>query len=151
MHFQSNLLLNLCAEYGLGSKASTSGDAYSFGVLVLEMFIAKKPTDEMFKEGLSLNKFASAVDRNQVFETVDPRLLKNHGGSEQSSSNPSSSNDGSNGGTSSTDSDYICRKYEACSAVIRVGLSCAAQSPKDRLFMREALTRLHDIKKFFLN
>ncbi|TYH73879.1 hypothetical protein ES332_D05G359300v1 [Gossypium tomentosum] len=132
----------IAPEYGLGSKASTSGDAYSFGVLVLEMFIAKKPTDEMFKEGLSLNKFASAVDINQVFETVDPRILKNHGGSEQSSSNPSSSND----------SDHICRKYEEClAAVIRVGLSCAAQSPKDRLPMRETLTKLHDIKKIFLN
>ncbi|TYI30201.1 hypothetical protein ES332_A05G369000v1 [Gossypium tomentosum] len=142
----------IAPEYGLGSKASTSGDAYSFGVLVLEMFIAKKPTDKMFKEGLSLNNFASAVDRNQVFETVDPRILKNHGGSEQSSSNPSSSNDSSNGGTSSTDSDHNCRKYEEClAAVIRVGLSCAAQSPKDRLSMRETLTKLHDIKKKFLN
>ncbi|XVE84794.1 hypothetical protein DITRI_Ditri17bG0041200 [Diplodiscus trichospermus] len=61
-------------EYGLGSKASTSGDVHSFGILLLEMLIAKKPTDGMFQEGLSLNEFAAAENSNQIFETVDPRF-----------------------------------------------------------------------------
>ncbi|XP_039072003.1 receptor kinase-like protein Xa21 [Hibiscus syriacus] len=54
----------IAPEYGLGSKASTSGDVYSFGVLLLEIFIAKKSTDGMFKEELSLKKIS--LDRNQV-------------------------------------------------------------------------------------
>ncbi|AES72591.2 LRR receptor-like kinase family protein, putative [Medicago truncatula] len=54
MQFMPNV-----SEYGLGGKASTSGDVYSFGILLLEMFIARKPTDEIFKEGLSMKKFVS--------------------------------------------------------------------------------------------
>ncbi|CAA7059031.1 unnamed protein product [Microthlaspi erraticum] len=35
-------------EYGMGGQPSIQGDAYSFGVLLLEMFTGKKPTDESF-------------------------------------------------------------------------------------------------------
>ncbi|XWS09054.1 hypothetical protein CRYUN_Cryun40dG0052900 [Craigia yunnanensis] len=142
----------IAPEYGQGSKASTSGDVYSFGILLLEMFIAKKPTDGMFKEGLSLHKFASAVDSNQIFETADPRLLKNHGSLLQSSFNTYSSDisGSSNSSTNYTDSDHWPRKYEKClAAVIRVGLCCAA--PSDRLSMRETLKSLHEIKKVLLD
>ncbi|KAJ1381002.1 Serine/threonine-protein kinase, active site [Sesbania bispinosa] len=62
----------------IAPEASTEGDVYSFGILLLEMFIAKKPTDEMFKEGLSLNKFISVMDENQVLEVADPRLIKEY-------------------------------------------------------------------------
>ncbi|XWS35084.1 hypothetical protein CRYUN_Cryun21dG0095700 [Craigia yunnanensis] len=144
----------IAPEYGLGSKASTSGDVYSFGILLLEMFIAKKPTDGMFKEGLSLNKFASAVDSNQIFETADPRLLKNHGSLLQSSFNTDSSDSSSssNSNINSTDSDHWPRKYEECLAAgIRVGLCCTSQSAKDRLSMRETLKKLHEINKILLN
>lgn len=36
------------AEYGMGNKVSVQGGAYSYGIL-LEMFVVKRPTDEMFK------------------------------------------------------------------------------------------------------
>ncbi|EOY05416.1 LRR receptor-like serine/threonine-protein kinase, putative [Theobroma cacao] len=96
----------IAPEYGLGSKASTCGDVYSFGILLLEMFTAKKPTDEMFKEGLSLNKFASAVDRKQIFETADPRLFKNQGGLLQSSINTYSSESSSSSNSSNNSGKF---------------------------------------------
>ncbi|KAF7830780.1 putative LRR receptor-like serine/threonine-protein kinase [Senna tora] len=74
-------------EYGLGGKASTFGDVYSFGILLLEMFTGKRPTDEMFKEGLSLNKLASAMDENQIVKVVDPKLLNHFECCTQSSRN----------------------------------------------------------------
>ncbi|KAG5616215.1 hypothetical protein H5410_016039 [Solanum commersonii] len=42
-------------ELGMGSDASIYGDVYSFGILLLEMFTGRKPTDEMFKDNLNLH------------------------------------------------------------------------------------------------
>ena len=42
----------------MGGKASIEGDVYSYGILLLEMFIGRRPTDDMFKDGLNLNNFA---------------------------------------------------------------------------------------------
>ncbi|XP_052478508.1 probable LRR receptor-like serine/threonine-protein kinase At3g47570 [Gossypium raimondii] len=44
-------------EYAMGSELSTKGDVYSYGILLLEMFIGKRPTDERFKEDSNLYKF----------------------------------------------------------------------------------------------
>ena len=41
-------LVNMTAEYGLGGGVSTKGNVYSFGIIVLEMFTRRKPTQEMF-------------------------------------------------------------------------------------------------------
>ncbi|CAA3012324.1 probable LRR receptor-like serine threonine-kinase At3g47570 [Olea europaea subsp. europaea] len=41
-------------EYGAEEIASTSSDVYSYGVMLLEMYTRKKPTDEMFDKQVSL-------------------------------------------------------------------------------------------------
>ena len=41
----------------MGGEASTEGDAYSYGVLVLEMFTGRMLTYDMFKDGLNLHNF----------------------------------------------------------------------------------------------
>jgi serine/threonine protein kinase len=43
----------------MGCKISTGGDVYGFGVLLLEMLTAKRPTDTLFGNGndLSLHKY----------------------------------------------------------------------------------------------
>ena len=65
----------MIAEYGMGSEVSTS-DNYSFGILVLEMFTGKRPTDEMFKDGLSLHSFVKGALPWSVSEVADPILLE---------------------------------------------------------------------------
>ena len=34
----------------MGGQVSPLGDIYNYGILLLEMFIGRRPTDEMFKE-----------------------------------------------------------------------------------------------------
>nr|AGT17283.1 kinase [Saccharum hybrid cultivar R570] len=43
-------------EYGEGSAVSTTGDVYSLGILLLEMFTGRSPTDDMFGDMLDLHK-----------------------------------------------------------------------------------------------
>ncbi|XP_027190940.1 probable LRR receptor-like serine/threonine-protein kinase At3g47570 [Cicer arietinum] len=143
----------IAPEYGLGGKASTCGDVYSFGILLPEMLIAKKPTDEMFKE--SMNKFVSDMDEKQLMNVVDQRLIKHYyeyskqDFSSDCRSDGSGDNSYSNGPNGNT---HLMHKVEECIAgAMRVGLSCIAHHPKDRWTMREALTILHGIKQFILD
>ncbi|XP_058006605.1 probable LRR receptor-like serine/threonine-protein kinase At3g47570 [Hevea brasiliensis] len=59
-------------EYGIGSQTSTSGDIFSYGILLLEMFTGKRPTDHMFKEGTSLRNFVKRALPEQVTQILDP-------------------------------------------------------------------------------
>ncbi|THG16652.1 putative receptor-like protein kinase At3g47110 [Camellia sinensis] len=63
-------------EYGMGSEVSAYGDIYSFGILVLEMFTGKRPTDEILKDGLSLHNFVKEALPDSVSEISDPILFK---------------------------------------------------------------------------
>ncbi|XP_028086205.1 probable LRR receptor-like serine/threonine-protein kinase At3g47570 [Camellia sinensis] len=50
-------IISTISKYGMGDMTSTLGDVYSFGILLLEMFTGKKPTDDMFKNHLNLHNF----------------------------------------------------------------------------------------------
>ncbi|KAA8539595.1 hypothetical protein F0562_026287 [Nyssa sinensis] len=63
-------------EYGMGSEVSTSGDVYSYGILLLEMFTGKRPTDEMFSDGLSLHNYVKMALPERVEVIADPILIQ---------------------------------------------------------------------------
>ncbi|KAK2444563.1 putative LRR receptor serine/threonine-protein kinase [Trifolium repens] len=143
----------IAPEYGLGGKASTSGDVYSFGILLLEIFIAKKPTDEMFKEGLSMNKFVLDMDDKQLLKVVYQRLINQFEYSTQNfSSDCNSSSTSASIDNSYSDGipDWMHKAKECIAASMRVGLSCVSYHPKDRWTMREAVSKLHGIKQSIL-
>ncbi|KAL1189113.1 LRR receptor-like serine/threonine-protein kinase EFR [Cardamine amara subsp. amara] len=48
-------------EYGMGDQPSIQGDVYSFGVLLLEMFTGKKPTNESFAGNNNLHNYTKSV------------------------------------------------------------------------------------------
>ncbi|KAJ0771595.1 putative protein kinase RLK-Pelle-LRR-XII-1 family [Helianthus annuus] len=62
-------------EYGLGNEMTSSGEVYSFRVLLLEMMTGKKPTDNIFSEGLSLHKFAFMALHEHVTNVIDVNIL----------------------------------------------------------------------------
>lgn len=53
-------------EYGMGSRVSTYGDVYSYGILLLETFTGKRPTSDIFAEGLDLHKFVKNALPEQI-------------------------------------------------------------------------------------
>ena len=125
----------------MGGKASTSGDVYSFGILLLEMIIAKKPTDGIFQEGLSINKFISEVHESKILDIADPRLFKdNESFSQSSSTNYSSGED-----SSSKNKNNIAFRGEECVAsMVRVGLSLLLIHQKNILLWRSLIEVARD-------
>ncbi|KAI5346550.1 hypothetical protein L3X38_014429 [Prunus dulcis] len=62
-------------EYAIGGEPSRQGDIYSYGILVLEMFTGRRPTEEMFKDGFILHNFVKMAMPERVMQILDPALL----------------------------------------------------------------------------
>ncbi|CAN1838500.1 Probable LRR receptor-like serine/threonine-protein kinase At3g47570 [Linum perenne] len=124
-------------EYGMGNEVSIQGDIYSYGILLLELFTGKRPTDETFKDGLSLHNIVkSALSKQRTFEVLDPillnellrRLTTHH-----------------NHTTSSSDE---ARKdlEKLMSSILEIGVACSSDIPQERASMSEVLSSLTAIK-----
>ncbi|XP_048420310.1 probable LRR receptor-like serine/threonine-protein kinase At3g47570 [Pyrus x bretschneideri] len=121
-------------EYGMGGEVSTNGDVYSFGILLLEMFTGKRPTDNMFGDSLNLHNFVKMALPGRVIEIADAPLLQ--------------------GGTNENPNQCSARihKVEVClSSIFRIGIACSAESATDRLKnINDAASELHSIRNTFL-
>ncbi|KAK9910381.1 hypothetical protein M0R45_034346 [Rubus argutus] len=119
----------IAPEYKMGSEASTYGDVYSFGILLLELFTGKKPSDK-FRNGLNLRNFVATNFLYGVAEIADSRLLEND-------NLPSK-----------------CRAKLAIEGCLRlifiIGFVCSSESPIDRIDMGYAVSKLQSIRDDFL-
>ncbi|GJT99944.1 kinase-like domain-containing protein [Tanacetum coccineum] len=109
-------------EYGLGSEMASSGDVYSYGILLLEVMTGKNPTDDIFKEGLSLHKFASVAFPDHVIDVIDGDAIV----------------------LQSTEAKAL--KMEEClTSIVKIGISCSVDSPSQRMKIEIVVNELQHI------
>ncbi|XVF83126.1 hypothetical protein PTKIN_Ptkin16aG0108200 [Pterospermum kingtungense] len=123
-------------EYGLGSTVTTYGDVYSYGILLLEMFSGRRPTNEMFKENLNLHKFVKAALPNRVTEITDPILLQEIFRGETMVKNIfNESNQKDN------------RLLWGLNSIFEIGIACSYESPTERMNIANVVAQLCSIKE----
>ncbi|CAN1137310.1 LRR receptor-like serine/threonine-protein kinase EFR [Linum perenne] len=111
-------------EYGMGNEVSIQGDVYSYGILLLELFTGRRPTNETFKDGLSLHNIVkSALSKQHTSEVVDPillnellrRLTTHH-----------------NYATTSSSDEARKDLEKLMSSILEIGVACSSDIPQDR-------------------
>ena len=138
-------------------EASIEADVYSYGILLLEIFLGKRPTDNMFKDGLNLHNFAKMALPEKLVQIVDPILL-----SREVDEDPTTivvAREYNNGNEIQVDMEAqgIPNLYQmdpnvhkCLVSILEIGLACSMESPNDRMKMKEVTRELHLIKKAFL-
>ncbi|XP_031118464.1 receptor kinase-like protein Xa21 [Ipomoea triloba] len=115
-------------EYGMGSDLSTSGDMYSYGILLLEIFTSKSPTSDIFNNGLTLHNYVRMSIPEQVIEIVDPKLFHKE--------------------ANATPRSLVLQNQiiECLVSIFKIGIACSMELPRDRMSIGNAVKELHSIK-----
>ncbi|KAJ9167434.1 hypothetical protein P3X46_022088 [Hevea brasiliensis] len=128
----------------MGGEASKEGDVYSYGILVLEIFSKRRPTDEMFKEGLNLHDFVSSALPERLVEVVDPTLVSREISDEEFEDAEEIN--------SYENLSHVTTKVKQCLlSVLEIGVACSMESPMERMNMNDVNRKLHLIKDAFLD
>ncbi|KAM5555360.1 hypothetical protein ABKV19_023324 [Rosa sericea] len=126
-------------EYGMGSEVSTYGDVYSFGILLLEMFTGKRPTDHMFSDSLNLHNYVKTALPELVSEISESLVLQE-------------------GTTNVTEAHRHSRLSvraqkieEWLTLILGIGIACSVESPTNRKDISDVASELQSIRRNLLN
>ncbi|XP_057766266.1 probable LRR receptor-like serine/threonine-protein kinase At3g47570 [Salvia miltiorrhiza] len=108
-------------EYGTCESISMQGDVYSYGIILLEMFTNKRPTDDLFGDDQNLHRFVSSALPDRVMEIVDPQF------------------------------EIGALKMKCIARVLSIGVSCSKENPRDRMPIAHVVNELSDILDLFRN
>ncbi|KAM3733584.1 hypothetical protein ACB098_11G147400 [Castanea mollissima] len=135
----SSIVLRGTMEYRMVNEMSILDDVYSYGILLLEMFTGKWPTNNMFKDGLNLHDFVKTALPDQVIDILDPNLLW------EREDEMTWLNDSHN------QNQIRSPKIQECFILIfGIGVSCSREFARERMNMSDVVNDLHSIKEKLL-
>ena len=129
----------------MGGQVSPVGDIYSYGILLLEMFIGKRPIDEMFKDGLSIHKFATMALQEHIMDIVDPSMFFVE--------DEEDANDDIEERTIIEEDPQVnvgSRIKECLISMFEIGLSCSKTSPNEWMPTDVVVNEINAIRDTFL-
>ncbi|XP_057799664.1 putative receptor-like protein kinase At3g47110 [Salvia miltiorrhiza] len=115
----------IAPEYGLEGLVSTRCDVYSYGVMLIETFTRKRPGDDMFGGNMSLKRWVELSLSEIPDEVIDANLVMN------------------------LEEEMIDKNMQCVSSILELALKCSADSPGDRINMKQAHAELQKIKHRF--
>ncbi|XP_050378480.1 probable LRR receptor-like serine/threonine-protein kinase At3g47570 [Argentina anserina] len=143
-------------EYAVGVEPSKQGDVYSYGILVLQLFTGRRPTDEMFVDGSNIHTFVKTAIPGRIMQIVDPILIATLEKTANSSTrnntviNIRGTNNEINAVEDEIDSENLSTMrdnvWKCILAILRIGLACSEESPRNRMSMEEVHRELHHLK-----
>ncbi|XP_059310007.1 probable LRR receptor-like serine/threonine-protein kinase At3g47570 [Lycium ferocissimum] len=107
----------IAPKYGLEGLISKRSDVYSFGIMLLETFTKKKPSDEMFAGDLNLRSCVHSSLPNEVDQMIDPDLLI-------------------------IDKENLSKKLHCVSSIMELAMKCTANIPVERMNMTDMVATL---------
>ncbi|OAY46833.1 putative leucine-rich repeat receptor-like serine/threonine-protein kinase At2g24130 [Manihot esculenta] len=121
----------IAPEYGIGRKASTQGDVYSFGVLLLEIIAGKRPTDVIFQEGSSLHEWVKSHYPRKLEPIIEEAMLR----------------------IAPPTMPAYCNKLwsEVIVELIELGLMCTQYNPSTRPTMLDVAYEMGRLKQYLSN
>ncbi|KAL3649805.1 hypothetical protein CASFOL_006208 [Castilleja foliolosa] len=115
----------IAPEYGTGGFVSVKCDVYSYGIILLEVFTRRRPTDEIFTGNMGLRSWVNSSMPNALSDVIDPSLLM---------MSPADEDQGSN------------QIFDCLSTVMELGLNCSVESPRERMKIKDVIAALNKIK-----
>ncbi|GLT44735.1 hypothetical protein SLA2020_186170 [Shorea laevis] len=114
----------MAPKYGSLGMVSTKGHVYSYGILVMETFTRRKPTDKMFIGEMSLKAWVNESLSCSATEVVDANLME--------------------------EEEHFIAKVNCVSSVLEVAFNCCTEAPKVRRNMMDVVVMLKKIKNQYL-
>ncbi|CAI9090638.1 OLC1v1025459C1 [Oldenlandia corymbosa var. corymbosa] len=120
----TNTLATLCyvaPEYASEGLVSTRCDVYSFGIMMMEVFTKKSPSDEMFSENLTPKTWVQESMPNRLSDVIDANLQ-------------------------STFDHHYPEIFVGIVSIMDVALTCTNMSPRERCNIDDVVSSLNKIK-----
>ncbi|KAM3306793.1 hypothetical protein P3S67_013664 [Capsicum chacoense] len=109
----------IAPEYGQDGLVSTKCDVYSYGIMLLETFTRRKPSE--FEGDLSLKHWVSYSLPDSVMDVADSNLV-------------------------SPMDNHLNKKLDCVTSIMKVALDCCAESPARRTNMKDVVGMLQKIR-----